>query len=108
MSPALENAWLDVLRAECAASTQSAVAKRLQVSSSMVNQALQGRYKGNLDRLKARVEGVFMGETVDCPVIGSLRRDRCIEYQGRKFAATNPLRVALSIACKSCPNRRAS
>lgn len=98
--------WLTVLREACAASTQAAVAKRIDYSATVVNQVLKGTYNGDLRSVQAAVEGALMGATVDCPVIGELPRHKCLEYQRRGFAATNPLRVALAQACPTCPHRR--
>lgn len=98
--------WLTVLRDCCHSSSQAAVAKRISYSPTVVNQVLKGVYKGDLHSVQKAVEGALMGLTVDCPVIGELPRDRCLEYQRRGFAATNPLRVTLAQACPKCPNRR--
>lgn len=96
--------WVAALAAECRRTSQANTARRLGVSPAVVNQALQGSYKGNLRRVQRLVEGAFMGVTVDCPVVGDLPRDRCIEYQGRPFAATNPMRVQLYCTCPDCPH----
>lgn len=98
--------WLTVLQESCQHSTQAAVAKRINYSPTVVNQVLKGTYKGDLASVQKAVEGALLGLTVDCPVIGELPRDRCLEYQRRGFAATNPLRVTLSIACQTCHHRR--
>lgn len=98
--------WLTVLREACAASSQAAVARRLDYSAAVVNQVLKGTYTGDLRSVRKAVEGALMGLTVNCPVIGELPRHRCLEYQRRGFAATNPLRVALAQACPTCPHRR--
>lgn len=101
--------WLDALRAACAADTQASVAKRLGVSPSMINQALSGRYKGDLQRLQALVEGVLQTQTVTCPVLDALAKHKCREYQERdpKFASASPLTVRLYRACRSgCPHSK--
>lgn len=98
--------WITVLRECCQASSQAAVAKRIDYSPTVVNQVLKGKYAGDLSAVQKAVEGALMGLSVDCPVIGELSRDRCLTYQRRGFAATNPLRVALARACPTCPNRR--
>jgi hypothetical protein len=67
---------------------------------------LKGTYKGDVSSVQRAVEGALMGMTVECPVIGDLPRNRCLEYQRQPFAATNPMRVQLSRACPTCPNRR--
>ena len=97
--------WIDVLRAACEASSQTKVARRLAVSAALVNQVLRGRYKASLTRLEARVRGELMRETLSCPVLGEISKRRCQDEQRRPFAATNPQRVALYGACRTCTHR---
>jgi DNA-binding Lrp family transcriptional regulator len=97
--------WLEVLQQQCDSRSQSSVAEDLGVSATTINQVLKRIYKGRTDRIKSMVEGKYMGAKVDCPVIGELPRDRCMQHQSRrKFAATNPLRVQLHRTCPTCPN----
>jgi len=107
MTPSDSN-WLEVLRAACAApnSSQRKVAERLGYSTSVISQVLGGKYPGDIKAVQAKVEGVFMGATVDCPVVGELPRNRCLEYQRQAFAATNHLRVQLSRTCPECQHNR--
>ncbi|MBH1476278.1 helix-turn-helix transcriptional regulator [Stenotrophomonas forensis] len=103
-----DNDWLEVLRAACKApnSSQRKVAERLGYSTSVINQVLSGKYNGDLKAVQTKVEGVFMGLSVNCPVVGDLPRNRCLEYQRRDFAATNHIRVQLARACPSCKHFR--
>ncbi|KAF1692732.1 transcriptional regulator [Pseudoxanthomonas jiangsuensis] len=103
-----ESDWLEVLRAACAApnSSQRKVAERLGYSTSVISQVLGGKYAGDLKAVQAKVEGAFMGVTVNCPVVGELPRNRCLEYQRQAFAATNHLRVQLSRSCPECKHNR--
>lgn len=94
--------WKDILALECQRTSQSAAAKRIGYSAAVVSQVLKGTYKGDENRVQQAVRGALMGLTVHCPVIGELRRDVCLEYQRREFAATNPLRVTLSRTCPGC------
>lgn len=96
--------WKDVLALACQRSTQAAVARRIGYSAGVISGVLKGTYKGDESRVQQAVEGALMGLTVECPVIGELPRNVCLEYQRREFAATNPLRVQLSRACPSCPH----
>lgn len=100
--------WLDVLRAACRApnSSQRLVSERLGYSCSVISQALAGKYRGDLKALRTKVEGVLMGLSVECPVVGDLPRNRCLDYQRQAFAATNHLRVQLSRSCPTCPHNR--
>ena len=101
--------WLDVLRVACAETSQAAVARRLGVSASVVNQALKGAYKGNLSRLQTLIEGRLLNQTVDCPVFGDLAKHKCQEHQARdpRFITANPLTMRLYRACRSgCPHSK--
>ena len=101
-------AWIVALATECDRTGQSKAAERLNVSAAMVNQALQNAYKGRLDRLEERVRGELMRETHTCPVLGPISKMDCMEHQNRKYSPTNPMRVKLHRACRTCPNRRES
>ncbi|HMM24256.1 MAG TPA: helix-turn-helix transcriptional regulator, partial [Pseudoxanthomonas mexicana] len=70
--------WVEVLRAHCAQTSQRKVAERLSYSTSVINQVLNGKYNGDLKAVQTKVEGVFMGLSVNCPVVGDLPRDRCL------------------------------
>lgn len=100
--------WIVELEAACAATSQAKVARRLGIADGTVSQLLSGKYGAATKRMQERIEGALMGRTVECPVIGELRRDRCLTFQSRKAASTNPLRVRLAIACPTCKNRRTS
>lgn len=86
--------------------TQSAVADELGVSAAVVNHLLKDRYSGNVALMAERIRGQFMAETVSCPVQGVLSRRNCLDNQTRPLVFTNPTRVRLHHACKSCPNRK--
>lgn len=101
--------WLTALREACQASSQSAVARRLGVSATMVNQALKGAYKGDIERLQGLVEGSLMSQTVDCPATGDMPKHKCLEHQGRPrgMAFVNPYFSKLYRACRSgCPHSK--
>ena len=108
MSLPNEPEWMVVLRAHAKAHGQRKAAADIGYSAPVVNQVLKGHYAGDLKAVQAKVEGALMGATVECPVIGEMPRNRCIEHQARanRFATSNPLRVQLSKACPKCPNRR--
>ncbi len=100
--------WIEALREEAKRTSQAAAATRIGYSPSVVNQVLKGTYNGDLASVEEAVRGAIMGATVECPVIGDIPRNRCIEYQRRSgnFAATNPSRVLLHRTCPVCKNRR--
>ena len=99
--------WLEILRQACESQGQKPVASQIGFSVTTVSQVLSGAYKADMKRIRTAVEGALMGAVVECPVIGEIPRQRCIEHQRRacRFAATNPARVQLSKACRVCKNR---
>lgn len=86
--------------------SQAKVAAELNVSGAVVSQLLRDRYLGDVPTLASRIRGKYMAETVQCPVMGTLGRNHCLDYQRRPLAFTNPQRAALFRACKTCPNRK--
>ena len=76
--------------------TQVALAEQLGISTSAVNQAIHDKYRGNVDRLCARVRGLWAGDTVSCPVLGSISTKVCIDQQAKGVVYSNPMRVALA------------
>lgn len=101
--------WLSALRAACQASSQAAVARRLGVSTSMVNQALKGAYKGDITRLQTLVEGELLHQIVGCPAVGDMPKHKCLEHQSRprSMAFVNPYFSKLYRACRSgCPHSK--
>ncbi len=97
--------WIEVLAAACKSKSQKDVGTAIGYSPAVVNQVLKGTYKGDLRRVQKAVEGALMGSVVDCPVIGLIPRQRCIEHQRAPFRISNPLAVQLHHACRAgCAN----
>lgn len=97
--------WIATLREECRKRTQGKVAAQIGYSPAVVNQVLQGKYKGDIHRVERAVRGAFMGETVDCPVMGEIPANRCMDVQKQPYASTNPQRIRLYRACRAgCAN----
>lgn len=98
-------AWLQALADACAVSGQGAVARRIGYSTGTVSGVLRGTYRGNLARVQAAVEGALLASEVECPIVGTIPRQRCIEHQRRPFTPTNPASVQLYRACRGgCPH----
>lgn len=97
---------VEVLAEACKAQTSRAVAKRLGYSDAVISHVLANKYPGDVAKVFATVRGALMGETVLCPILDEIGRDRCLREQATPFAATNSTRARLSHACKACPNRQ--
>ncbi|HUY26174.1 MAG TPA: hypothetical protein VMV27_02035 [Candidatus Binataceae bacterium] len=107
MNAGIGGEWMKVLKREADRSGRARTADKIGYSESVVSAVLVGSYNGDLTAVQKAVEGAFMGRTVDCPELGELAANRCIEHQRRPFAATSEIRVRLFKACRSgCPNSR--
>lgn len=99
--------WVAVMAEACNDSSQKKVAAEIGYSPAVVNTVLKGTYKGDLTAVKQAVEGALMAAVVQCPILGELRANKCIENQRRPYANTNPIRIQLFQACHgACPNSR--
>ena len=96
--------WVLVLAEVCDQIGQTAAAKKLGTSSTVVSQALSNTYPSPLTSLEQRVRGELMKQCVACPVLGEITRRRCLDEQSRPYAATNALRVELRRTCPRCTN----
>lgn len=100
-------AWVEALALEASRTSGAAVARRISYSDAVVSSVIANKYKGRLDNVEARVSGALMGVTVDCPVLGDIARDRCIDEQGRPFSSSSSVRARLYRACRNdCPHSR--
>lgn len=104
-SAAIAATWVEVLREHAARSGQAATARLIGYSPTVVNQVLKGKYPGDLCAVEQRVMGALMGATVDCPVVGELPRNKCLDHQKAAFAPTNPERALLWRTCPGCTHR---
>jgi transcriptional regulator with XRE-family HTH domain len=81
---------------------QAEVARRLGYSPSAINQVIHGNYKGDATAILTKVEEIFGKTTIICPILGEITLGKCADNRKRPFAATNPIRVRLYRACKTC------
>lgn len=100
--------WILALAEEVSRTSATEVAKRIGYVPSVVGQVISRKYGGNLTKVETMVRGAFMAETVMCPVLDVIGRDRCRQEQSRPFSATNSTRARLRRACKACPNQDGS
>ena len=45
--------------------------------------------------------GALMGETVNCPALGPIGRDRCLAWQKKPFSDASSIRVQVYRACRA-------
>ena len=99
--------WIRALAEACdRLGSQRAAADAIGYSAAVVNQVLRRTYRGDLRKVEDKVRGAFLGETVACPVLGALTKDRCRENQALPFATINRVRIRLHQACRTCPHAK--
>lgn len=97
--------WVEALAAECAATSQNQVAKRIGRSSSLVSYVLANKYEGDLAAVEELFNGAFRSARVECPALGIIPVNECRQWRekARRFVNVNALRVRMYRACVSCP-----
>ena len=99
--------WVAALAAECDRIGATEVGKRLGYTVAVISGVVLANYKGSYSKVEALVKGVYLGATVECPVLGEIERDRCEREQAFKHFGTSALRTRIYNACRSgCPNSR--
>ncbi|MBN8533877.1 MAG: transcriptional regulator [Rhizobiales bacterium] len=97
---------IEALALACERTTAKAVAEKLGYSGALISHLLARKYPGDVALAFAKIRGVFMGEEVECPVLGTIGTKRCLDEQKRPFAVTNSIRARLFHACARCPHNR--
>lgn len=93
--------WIKELRKQVELHGQKKVALEIGYSHALVSQVINGKYSGDLNSVERAVRGAYLGDTVNCPVMGELESNRCMQFQKEPFTATNPVRVKRFRACRS-------
>ncbi len=102
--PALPD-WIAELARSCDDSSQNKVAKRIGYSAAVISQVLSHTYRGSMITVEQKVRGALMQETLECPVMGELSKDTCINNQrlaARGVIATSSMRSRLYHSCPDC------
>lgn len=99
--------WIEELASLADSRGLRGAAKKIGYSPSTLSTVISNSYAGDMSRVEGKVRGALMGFEVECPVLGAVGRDVCLDHQKRPFAATNATRTRLFHACRGgCPNAR--
>lgn len=96
--------WVRSLEASYEEVGPGATGRILGVSPSMVTGVVYGYYESSLDRIREATRERLQHVEVACPVLGAIELADCKRHRTAPFAATNPARVRLWRACRTCPN----
>lgn len=101
--------WILVLAEACDRTTQRRAAEQIGYAPSAVSAVIANKYKGDMEAVCTATQGAFMNKTVECPVLGEIPANQCLEYQRREFRPINQTRVMLYHACRrGCVNSKVS
>ena len=102
--------WIGELARLADAEGLGGCATRINYSRSAISNVLNNKYaNGDIGRVEAMVRGALMSETVDCPILGQIGRDRCLQEQNEPFRATSAFRAHLYHACRGgCAHARST
>lgn len=86
---------------------QKKAAEMIGYSNGLISQVLNRKYGGDMQGVEQRVRGALMGLMVECPILGEIDRNRCLQEQQEPFRATSAFRAQIYHACRNgCPNAR--
>lgn len=99
--------WVRELALEANRTTSARTAQRIGYSGAVLSHVFAKNYPGDIARVEAKVRGALMGLTVDCPVVGEIGRDRCLDEQKMGNTGASSIRAKLFRACRNgCPHSR--
>lgn len=99
--------WLLELAGLADRESLAGAGKRIGYSRSAISNVIGGKYTGDLGRVEEMVRGALMALTVECPVLGEIGRDRCLQEQKEPFRATSRHRAQIYHACRGgCPHSK--
>ena len=100
--------WIMDLARECAATSQAAVARKMNRSGALVSNVLRRKYEGSYEAVEEVFNGVFKGAVVSCPALGEIPANECRDWRLKSltFVSVNRQRVEMYRACARCPRNQ--
>ncbi len=96
--------WLEMLQLQVGEKGLRAVSTSLGVSTATISQVCNEKYPGDLKRIQALVESVYLNKHVLCPVQGEIPWHLCQQNQKNVYTG-NPQKLRIYRACRSgCSN----
>ncbi|MGL5391787.1 MAG: hypothetical protein ACRDA8_10535 [Shewanella sp.] len=96
--------WLAMLQLQVKTLGQRTVAEQLSLSTTTISQVCNEKYPGDMARIQALVESVYLDKQVHCPVLGDIPWHQCQQHQKNHYTG-NPQKLRLYKACRSgCPH----
>lgn len=99
--------WISELARLCDRQGQRHAGISIGYSTATISQVLRKKYPGDMEKFEQAVRGALLRETVTCPVMGEIQKDRCLELQRRPIdrMRNGTLFIRTYHACRNgCPN----
>jgi hypothetical protein len=96
--------WVKKLAEACDRDSQSAVARKISRSPSLVNMVLKNTYQGSLQSVQGRFEAAYKESDIQCPILGCISGSTCLNTQGEPYNPGNHVAVRLFLSCRTCPH----
>lgn len=81
--------------------SNKAAAERIGVNRASVSTLLANKYPASTRRMEQAI--MTWASFVDCPVLGEITGEQCQKERNKPFIGSNPTRIRLYRACRSCP-----
>ncbi len=75
-------------------------------SGAAVSLAINHKYTGDLGKVAEMTRGALLGAQVECPIVGTMDRKTCLDWQDKPRAQTSSLRARMFRACRGCVHFR--
>ena len=103
--------WVETLALEANRTTSAKAAQRIGYSGAVLSHVFANNYSGDIGRVEAKVRGALMSATVDCPAVGEIGLDRCLNEQKMTNTGASSIRARIFRACRGigqpkCPHSR--
>lgn len=81
--------------------TKAAAASRLGINRASVSTLLANKYPACTNKMEKTI--MAWSSLVQCPVLGPITGEECQTEREKPFVGSNPRRIQLYRACRSCP-----
>lgn len=86
--------------------SKHAAAEKIGVNRATVSTLLANKYPANTGRMEKAI--MAWASSANCPVLGEITGQQCQSERNKPFSSSNPTRIRLYRACRSCPRNPAA
>ena len=95
--------WLNDLQTACDQTSLGEVGRKIGYGKSTISLVLNGKYAGNLNKVRHAVETKLVAQNIDCPVLGTISAETCTDNHSKPLITASSASTRLWRACKNCP-----